>query len=162
MRGSAVAQRGCEKAFGGLSALPRLLHKQESLLSGIFVARAGCDKQNIEMSIWSAISRLMTVLAVAGLVAGAWIAPAKAWPMVDIGPVVSDGMPCCDPPQESPDCQDMTLCPFAAVCAVQSSQSTPPTGFDLPPLPTKAAPVPDFDRKGDSLSSSPLGHPPKA
>jgi len=128
----------------------------------VFFVSVGCDRKSLEMPFWSAISRLVTVLAVMALIAGAWIAPAKAGFMWDIEAVVTNGMPCCDPPEESRDCRDMTLCPFAAVCATPSLQGTAASAaVILPPLATTGVPLSGHDQRGDSLASSPLGHPPK-
>lgn len=119
------------------------------------------------MRLWSAISRLLTVLAVVGLVAGALTAPAKAGGMTDgvaVTVLSTNGMPCCDPPQTAPDhCRDMKACPFAALCAAPCMpQGVARAVFSEPRVWVKALAPLRNDRQSDSFASSPLGHPPKA
>lgn len=115
------------------------------------------------MRLWSAISRLLAVLAVVGLVSGALAPSAKAGSVSGVAAVaISDGMPCCDPPQSGPDCRNMKACPFSAICAAQCmpgvvrSEFSHARRFVDAPIPVAG------DRLGDSFASPPLGHPPKA
>lgn len=118
------------------------------------------------MQFWSVIARLITVLAVVGLVGGAFVAPTKAGHMMDTAAMTSmaaDGMECCDPPSSSAnDCRDMKACPLAAVCSLKCPQTLASTE----PMQTRlalAAPMPAADDQVSSgLSPKPLGHPPKA
>lgn len=117
------------------------------------------------MSIWSAISRLLAVLAVAGLVSGAFTAPGKANAMADMAATAmasADHMDCCDPLPWAPDHTDMKACPFATICTAKVQQATTTTDFSRAGLPVAiATPLLD-DRAPDLLTLSPLGHPPKA
>lgn len=117
------------------------------------------------MRLWLAMSRLLTVLAVVGLVAGAFAAPAKAVPMGGM-PATSisvDGMPCCDPAQSAAnDCRTMKACPFAAICAAKCPQGLVKADFDHTRLSVETLIPLRNDRQGKSLAAAPLGHPPKA
>lgn len=117
------------------------------------------------MSIWSAISRLLAVLAVAGLVSGAFAAPVKASAMAQMAATTmasADHMDCCDPLPWAPDHADMKACPFATICTAKAQQGV--LTADLSRIGLAVAitiPLLD-DRPPDVLASSPLGHPPKA
>jgi hypothetical protein len=115
------------------------------------------------VKVWSAIARLLTVLAVVGLIGGAFVAPAKAVPSMVVTAVMSDGMDCCDPPAFAPnDCRDLEACPFAVLCAAKCPQSLASAGSVQIRFTVSAAiPVVD-DRPLGDLTSPPLGHPPKA
>lgn len=116
------------------------------------------------MSIWLALSRLLTILAVVSLVAGVFAGPGKAGPMdtMAVAMVSADGdaMPCGQP--QPPDCRDMLACPFAVVCIAKCPQSLPTATSILRDLAGTTAVAPYDDLQGSSLASSPLGHPPKA
>lgn len=117
------------------------------------------------MLLWRAISRLLTVLAVVGLVAGAFAAPATAGPVGSTSASVTsaDGMPCCDPPQSAPDgCRTTKACPFSAICAAKCPQSLVGAVFDQPRFSVANAIPLRNDRQDESLTATPLGHPPKA
>lgn len=133
------------------------------------------------MSLWSAISRLLTVLAVLGLVAGALVAPATAGSMMTVGTAMAgaatepaigtavqtamsaaDEMTCCEPPRSTPDCQDGKACPFAATCATKTSQSLQAVAFVQARFATLTAIPLAHDQARDSLVLPPAGHPPKA
>lgn len=124
------------------------------------------------MSLWSAITRLLTVLAVAGLVSGPLAGPAKASAMADMAAAAmavadpatmpADHMDCCDPLPWAPDQADMKTCPFATICTGKLQQGTATANFSQNRL-AIAVTVPLFDdRPPDVLAASPLGHPPKA
>lgn len=134
--------------FGACSSLET--HGQRAIFKG--------------MQLWPAISRLLTVLAVVGLVGGAFVAPAKAGPMTDVvvTAAMAEGMECCDPPASAPsDCRDMKACPFAVLCAVKCPQSLASSASVQIRLAVAAAiPVLD-DRPSGEFASPPLGHPPK-
>jgi hypothetical protein len=57
------------------------------------------------------MSRLLTVLAILGVIAAGWSAPAKAGPMIDPA-AVADGMQCCDSPQSMPDSGNAAALPL--------------------------------------------------
>lgn len=131
------------------------------------------------MSIRSAIARLLTALAVLGLVAGASVAPAQAralpggtvhWDVANqpdrvatpnVAPMPDD-MPCCDPEPSNPDCRDTKACPFAATCAAKIMPGilpTPAVGSD----PVAPAPLPvRQDHTRPSLAAAPQAPPPKS
>ena len=117
------------------------------------------------MRLWSAISRLLAVLTVVGLVAGALAPLAKAGSMSGgmASVALSDGMTCCDPPQSAPDdCRAMKGCPFTVVCAAQCIPPTFRSEFRQIRLSVDISIPLAGDRLGDSFASPPLGHPPKA
>jgi hypothetical protein len=118
------------------------------------------------MPFWFPIARLLTVLAVVGLIGGAFVVPTKAVPVMDAAAMKSmaaDGMECCDPPPSSvDDCRDMKACPLAAVCSLKCPQSLASVEPMQPRLALAAwVPVAD-DHFSSGLSPKPLGHPPKA
>src|SRR5574338_538927 len=98
------------------------------------------------MPFWLAISRLLTVLAVVSLIAGAWTQSAMAGSMTGNGVAVVavDSMPSCDPPQQTPDCQKMARCLYAAVCAKCGVQGAAAAAL-IPPHPRERAPRPKHD-----------------
>ena len=130
------------------------------------------------MSIRSTIARLLTALAVLGLIAGASVAPAQARAFVGDGvqrdmvaqqggvttPHVApmpDDMPCCDPEPSNPDCRDTKACPFAATCAakiVPGILPSPPA--DGGPVAPVLLPVRQ-DHIRPSLAAAPQAPPPK-
>lgn len=116
------------------------------------------------MPVWAAISRLLMAFAMVGLFSGAFAAPMKGGAMADTSAsmVAVDGMQCCDPPQSSPDCRDMKGCPFATVCAAACPTRVPTYVFVQVRSATSLVMALRDDQLGDTLASSPLGHPPKA
>ena len=129
------------------------------------------------MSVRSTIARLLTALAVLGLVAGALVAPAQARAFAGgdyrdvvaqqddvasphVAPMPAD-MPCCDPAPSDPDCRDTKACPFAAACAAKIVAGILPT-----PLAGDALVAPVLlpvrqDHIRPSLAAAPQAPPPK-
>jgi hypothetical protein len=74
------------------------------------------------VKIWSVLPRLLSILAIAGLLSAPVATPLAAVtfadaPMADMASI-TDGMPCCPHQEPSiPDCQKN--CPFAALCTAQ-------------------------------------------
>lgn len=117
------------------------------------------------MPFWTAIYRLLAVIAVAGLVAGAFAAPVRARPMADVPPSVSTSvsmdMDCCDPDTANPDCNDLKGCPFAALCAAKVMTGLPSIAV-APSRPWVSLGLTLSDeRTPDGLAHLPSGHPPK-
>ncbi len=109
------------------------------------------------------ISRLLTVVAIVGLVTSPLITPAaaKLLPAAEMSDMstMSADMPCCPDTQKSNDCQD---CPLRAMCALGVAQAQPPvaTGI-LTPL-SSHRPLTAFDDQiADGLDGSPPDHPPR-
>ena len=123
------------------------------------------------MSVRSAIARLLTALAVIGLLAGTFAVPATARAAADATvdqeaaaervAAMPDDMPCCDPEPSGPDCRDTKACPFAAACAAKIMPGIVPAPSAII---TSASPVPlpvRQDRLRPSLAAAPQGPPPK-
>ncbi len=130
------------------------------------------------MAIRSAIARLLTALAVLGLVAGAFVAPAQAHAFAGRSvqrdvvaqqdnntlphtTPIPDDMPCCDPEASGPDCRDTKACPFAAACAakiVPGILPSPPA--DSGPVAPVLLPV-RHDHTRPNLAAAPQAPPPK-
>ncbi|MFC4172395.1 hypothetical protein ACFOYU_10025 [Microvirga sp. GCM10011540] len=114
------------------------------------------------MAFWSALSRLLTILAVVSLVAVGASAASSGAGMNGSGPVVAtvDDMSCCDQPP--PDCGTMKACPFAVLCVTKCPQSAP----TATPIVVRAALaveiIPYRAQFGDGLPAPPPEHPPKA
>lgn len=111
----------------------------------------------------SALSRLLAVFAVIGLVAGVFAGPGAAGPMnsmTAMSAMSESGMPPCDQPAPA-DCGDMKSCPFAVVCLAKCPQSVPPTTAILRCASHPRAALPRNDAQGSSIALRPLGHPPK-
>jgi hypothetical protein len=77
------------------------------------------------VKIWSVLPRLLSILAIAGLLIAPMATPSAAGTLAD-APIaatagmgsMADGMPCCPHEKPSiPDCQKN--CPFAALCTTQ-------------------------------------------
>lgn len=114
------------------------------------------------MAIWSVLSRLLMILAVVGLVTGAFAGPGAAGPMSGMSIAMSDGeMPPCEQPAPA-DCGDMKACPFAVVCVAKYPQNVPTAASILRCPSMAAAARPRDDAQGSSITLVPLGHPPKA
>lgn len=130
------------------------------------------------MSIRSVTAHLLTVLAVLGLVAGAFAVPAQARAIAggsahrgvvaDRGDVavphvapVPDDMPCCDPAPQDPDCRHGKACPFAAACAAKITPGIlpDPLGSGAPGGPVPMPVRQDHPRPG--LAALPQAPPPK-
>lgn len=137
-----------------------------STKTGVREPLAICAQRRIlaAMRLWFAMSRLLAVLTVVGLVAGTIAPLAKAGSMSGMAAIaMSDGMTCCDPPQSAPDdCRTMKGCPFTVVCAAQCIPATARGEFSQMRLAVDASIPLVGDSRGDSFVSPPLGYPPKA
>ena len=114
------------------------------------------------MKLLSALSRLLTMLALVGLVIGTAV-PASAGPMGGsaVPMAMSDCMPPCDDTESA--CGDMMKsCPSQTVCVAKCPQATLATESSSFPL---VANVVDAVRDylgGRSLAIAPPARPPKA
>ncbi|OYY82548.1 MAG: hypothetical protein B7Y01_00515 [Xanthobacter sp. 17-67-6] len=111
---------------------------------------------------WSCLHRLLTILAIVGLVSGPFTAsvsgPAMAAATMAAMP---DDMPCCpDEKPAVPDCQKS--CPLMAMCMAKC--------FSVAPAPSHLASVfwdrrdavrPSSDAAGDALTIEPPARPPR-
>ncbi len=114
------------------------------------------------MKLLSALSRLLTMLAVVGLVIGAAV-PASAIPMGGsaVSMAMPDGMPPCDDTESA--CGDMMKsCPLQTVCAGKSPQATLSAGYVRLPLFANAVDAVRDYFGGRSLAIAPPARPPKA
>ena len=107
-----------------------------------------------------ALSRLLTILAVVGLVMGAAIAPFGAGVGGDPGMAMSDEMPDCE--GKARDCGDMKSCPFMIVCLAKIAQNVPTLDLLVSPLSLALVIAPREDRMGKSRAIAPLPRPPEA
>ena len=122
-----------------------------------------CDLR--AMPIWSALSRLLTVLAVVGFVTGVFAGPGAAGNVHEMATSIgiADGqMPPCEQQQSPSDCGDMAACPFATVCLAKCPQNIPTAASIARRLPLIMAALPHNDEQVVSLALLPLRHPPKA
>lgn len=128
------------------------------------ISRSVLVRYVFAMRAWIAISRLLMVLSVVGLVAGAFASTGKASAMDEMtaSGVSMTAMPCCDAPQDIPDCQDMTACPVAVVCGLKCPQPMASATVAPPRVSTVAGHFWGDDWVGDSVATRPPGRPPKA
>lgn len=114
------------------------------------------------MKLLSALSRLLTMLALVGLVIGAAV-PASAVPMGGsaVSMTMPDGMPPCE--DASAECSDMMeSCPFQTVCVAKCPQATLATESSSFPLVANVVDAVRDYRGGRSLAIAPPARPPKA
>ncbi len=112
------------------------------------------------MQLLSALSRLLTILSIVGLVIGG-AAPAAAGPMSTLVMTMAEGMPPCD--DMAPDCGGMMKsCPFQIVCAAKCPQATLAAATIPFPSVRRAADMPGDFRGVSSLTHAPPARPPKA
>ena len=107
-----------------------------------------------------ALSRLLTILAVVGLVMGAATAPVSAAVSGAPGMAMSDEMPDCE--GKAPDCDDMKSCPFMIVCLAKIAQNVPTLDQLATPLSLALVIASRDDGMGESRAISPLPRPPEA
>jgi hypothetical protein len=127
------------------------------------------------MKPWLAITRLLSVLAILGLVLAPFTAPAVAGGMVapaataDTGMEMASpgddtamaGMPCCPPETPAvPDCQK--ACPLATLCLAKIVQGILPVGAVSTRFSIALALMPGNDAAPDTLAPIPPPRPPQA
>lgn len=106
------------------------------------------------------LSRLLTVLAIVGMVMGAATAPVGAG-SGDMPPMAMAGdMPDCT--EKAGDCGDTKSCPYMVVCAAKLSQNLPAMAPVEVPLALALSIAPHNDRVGESRAIPPLPRPPEA
>ncbi len=114
------------------------------------------------MKLLSAFSRLLTMLAIVGLVMSADV-PATAGPMVGaaVSMAMPDGMPPCEDTES--ECGDMMKsCPSQTVCVAKCPQATLATESSLFPLVANVVDAVRHYLGGRSLAIAPPARPPKA
>jgi hypothetical protein len=122
------------------------------------------------MKLWLAITRLLSILAILGLVLAPFTAPAVAGGMaapmaMDISSIGDEvamaDMPCCPPEKPvMPDCQK--ACPLATLCLAKLVQGIAPVS-DMPSRFNIArALLPGNDASPDTLAPIPPPRPPQA
>ncbi|PVE24331.1 hypothetical protein DC522_10690 [Microvirga sp. KLBC 81] len=123
------------------------------------------------MKLWFAITRLLSVIAIVGLVLAPFTAPAVAggmaapMHMTDMtsldGDMAMTDMPCCPPEQPTvPDCQK--ACPLATLCLAKIVQGIMPIGAVPARLSVARALLPGNDASLDTLDPIPPPRPPQA
>lgn len=112
------------------------------------------------MGPFAILARLLTILAVVGLVSGAFTAPAAAGLGGVSSIAMSDGMPPCD--EGAPDCGDMKSCPFMVVCVAKCPQNVPATAALTTPMAVPAVLIPEQDWRTSGLAVPPPVRPPEA
>jgi hypothetical protein len=125
------------------------------------------------MKPWLAITRLLSVLAIVGLVLAPFTAPAVAGGMaaptatadaaMDVASM-DDGMaemPCCPPEKPvMPDCQK--ACPLATLCLAKIVQGIMPVSAVPARVSLAQALIPGDDADPDTLAPIPPPRPPQA
>jgi hypothetical protein len=127
------------------------------------------------MKPWLAITRLLSVLAILGLVFSPFTAPAAAGGIVApaartdaVMAMASTGdemamaeMPCCPPEAPAvPDCQK--ACPLATLCLAKIVQGILPVGAVSTRFSIALALMPGNDAAPDTLAPIPPPRPPQA
>ena len=125
------------------------------------------------MKPWLAITRLLSVLAILGLVftplnapavAGGMVTPVAmvdaAMDMASMGGDMAD-MPCCPPEKPvMPDCQK--ACPLATLCVAKIVQGVVPVNAVPARFSIAQALIPGNDANPDTLAPIPPPRPPQA
>ena len=106
------------------------------------------------------LARLLTVLAVVGLVSAAFTTPAPAGAVSGIAMAMGDGMPPCE--ENSPDCGDMKFCPFMVACVAKCPQNVPAIAALTTPMAVPAVLIPEQDWRTSGLAIAPPVRPPEA
>jgi hypothetical protein len=126
------------------------------------------------MKPWFAITRLLLILAIVGIVLAPFTAPAVAggmavpMAMTDTGTDMASAddmamaeMPCCPPAKPTvPDCQK--ACPLATLCLAKLVQGILPAGVGSARFSIALALVPGKDANPDTLAPIPPPRPPQA
>jgi len=128
------------------------------------------------MKPWLAITRLLSILAILGLVLAPFTAPAVAGGMaapiamadadmalgsMDDDDMAMADMPCCPPEKPvMPDCQK--ACPLATLCLAKITQGILPAGAVSARFSIALALVPGNDASPDTLAPIPPPRPPQA
>jgi hypothetical protein len=126
------------------------------------------------MKPWFAITRLLLILAIVGIVLAPFTAPAVAggmavpMAMTDTGTDMASAddmamaeMPCCPPAKPTvPDCQK--ACPLATLCLAKLVQGILPVGAVSARLGISVALLPGNDAAPDTLAPLPPPRPPQA
>jgi hypothetical protein len=125
------------------------------------------------MKPWLAITRLLSILAIVGIVLAPFTAPAVAGGMVvpmatadtgmdmaSMGDAMAD-MPCCPPEKPAmPDCQK--ACPLATLCLAKVVQGIVPVYAVPARFSLAQSPTPGNDATPDTLAPLPPPRPPQA
>ncbi len=125
------------------------------------------------MKPWLAITRLLSILAIVGIVLAPFTAPAVAGGMVvpmatadtgmdmaSMGDAMAD-MPCCPPEKPvMPDCQK--ACPLATLCLAKIVQGIVPVNAVPARFGLAQALIPGNDANPDTLAPIPPPRPPQA
>ena len=112
------------------------------------------------MPLLVALSRLLTVLAVIGLVMGAATAPSAASTERMPAMTMSGDMPDCE--GKPTDCDDMKSCPFMVVCVAKLAQVLPTVVAIKAPLSVPVRIGLRNDAEGPTRATPPLPRPPEA
>lgn len=123
------------------------------------------------MKLWLAITRLLSIIAIVGLVLAPFTAPAVAggmaapMAMTDIASaddsMTMAGMPCCPPEKPAvPDCQK--ACPLASLCLAKVVQGILPAGAVAAQFSFVLALIPGNDANPETLAPIPPPRPPQA
>jgi hypothetical protein len=127
------------------------------------------------MKPWLAITRLLSVLAIVGIVLAPFTAPAVAggmaapMTMMDTatdmtsmdGDMAMADMPCCPPERPAmPDCQK--ACPLATLCLAKIVQGILPVGAVSTRFSVALVLLPGNDATPDTLAPLPPPRPPQA
>lgn len=112
------------------------------------------------MRLWSVLSRLLTILAVVGLVSGAVTAPAAAGlGSSAMSMAMADGMPPCD--QNTPDCGAMKACPYVSASFNPTLLGAPTASTVVVLLTSAGVLAPHDDWLKDGLALLPPARPPR-
>ena len=114
------------------------------------------------VKLWLILRRLLSVLAIVGLVVAPLAAPGAASAMARASTAaMADDMPCC--PHEKPAMPDCAkACPLMAICLAKCFQNIPVAGASLSaPLIVAERIAPANEAQGESLPQAPLPRPPR-
>ncbi|WP_256939213.1 hypothetical protein [Ensifer adhaerens] len=136
-------------------------------MNAAIFSRAAQYAMSSAMRPWSLISRVLSILAILGLLtapmatpsAAEAVAPAPAAGMMDMG-AMPDDMSCCpDQKQSLPDCQKS--CPLATICMAKCFPSVSQREFALLRLDRLVNLAPYMDRMRDPTIGTPPDRPPR-
>jgi hypothetical protein len=137
--------RFASHAISALSVARRLV------ISALFCKLCG-------MSRWFAITRVLAVLAILGLIVGSFVAPAGAKPADSAAVTMAGDMPCCHG-NKAPDCAKG--CPLAIMCFTASLSAGAAPAIAAPRLVSFNVTIPHDDAVMNGVGGSPPRRPPR-
>jgi hypothetical protein len=128
-------------------------------LAAVFPSPDLCEMLTA-VKLWLVLRRLLSILAIVGLVVAPLVTPATAGGMTAAGVAAMADMPCCpDEKPAMPDCAK--TCPLMAICLAKCFRDLSAGVAVSAPLAIAERIVPSDEAQWDSLSQAPPPRPPR-